>query len=314
MYGGRSNLISSVESRLARIAAAYAPDPRFLAILRISFGLWMMIFPIDIGWIDVVPAEFFHARPGFFFFLTGPPDNSVLLALVILKVALGALLAAGIWTLPVSFALSATLIVTSGIVYSYSKVDHFILFELVPVFLGLAGWGWTWSVDSWLKRRRRHQLLRRPRGMPVLLYAMTIGWAMLSAAVPKVVGDWLNPDRYATRGYLARDLVRDEKLGPLGPWALDAGSDVMWKFLDYATVVAEAGLILVVFAPMIFRLWLLLLGSFHVGVYLVLGISFVDYVLVYAVFFSPVFVWLFSRGSRLFASVGTTTADLDFSK
>jgi uncharacterized membrane protein YphA (DoxX/SURF4 family) len=286
-------VISRLESRLADISGAYAADSRVLAVLRIAFGIWVIAFPVDVTWIAQVPSAFFHARPGLFYFVPGPPNEWFLIGLMVAIAILGAMLAIGVATLPVSIALSAALITSSGLSYSYSKVDHFMLFELVPIFLVFAGWGGTWSVDAYFRRRKTgDQAPHLSNGMPLLLFAMTIGWAMLSAAAPKLAGGWLDPGRYASRGYLARDIVQGEKLGPLGPLALNFDSNLLWKFLDYSTLIAEGGLILVVFFPTVFRIWLILLASFHVGVYLTLGISFVDFVLVYAVFFSPFYIWL----------------------
>lgn len=292
-------MIGWLESRIAGIAADYAPDLRFLAVLRIAFGLWVIVLPVDVTWIADVPVAFFHARPGLFGWLAGPPGEPFLIALMVVTALLGLMLALGILTLPVSLALSVALIVSSGISYSYSKVDHFILFELTPVFLAFAGWGRVWSLDARRLWKGRQPPMPSVRGMPVLLFAMTVGWAMLSAAVPKAAGGWLDPERQASRGYLARDVAYGEKLGPIGPRALGFDSDLVWKALDYATLVAEGALILVVFLPLVFRLWLLLLASFHIGVYLMLGISFLDYVLVYGVFFSPAVVWLFDKAEGI---------------
>lgn len=285
-------VIAQLESLIAKAASSYAPSARYLAIIRIVFGLWMILFPVDLRWMTAVPTEFFHPRPGLFFFLATTPPDSFLVALEAARIALGAVLIVGLWTVPVSILLSLVLIISSGVSYSFSKVDHFILFEITPIFLAIAGWGFRWSLDAAISRRRSSGKPRIARGMPVLLFAMTIGWAMLSAAVPKIVGGWLDPNREATRGYLARDILRDEKLGPLGPSLLQVDSSVIWKIVDYSTLIAEGGLILVVLFPTVYRLWLVLLIGFHIGVYLGLGISFVDYAMVYAVFFSPFVVWL----------------------
>jgi len=148
--------------------------------------------------------------------------------------------------------------------------------------------------------------------MPILLFATTIGWAMLSAAVPKLMGGWLDPSREATHGYVARDLAVGEKVGPLGEWIMTFDFAPLWKFLDYATLLAEGALILFVLTPTLYRLWLVLLSGFHVGVYLPLGISFLDYVLVYGVFFSPAVMWLILRfrssGDRLAGGSGATSS------
>lgn len=287
-------MIARIENLIARAASSYRAEPRFLAVLRIAYGAWILLFPVDILWIGGIADEFFRPRPGPFSVLDQAPPMGVLIAISVIRAILAVVLILGIYTLPVSLVLAACMIVVSGISYSFSKVDHFILFELVPVFLAFAGWGARWSLDSW-RTRRRGRADAPSRGMPVLLFALTIGWAMLSAAVPKVMGGWLEPSRQATRGYIARDAAIDDKLGPLGPWLLTFDFDPFWKAMDYATIAAEGALILFVLTPLIYRLWLVLLIAFHVGVYLTLGISFLDYSLVYAVFFSPVVVWVARR-------------------
>lgn len=284
-----------IETRLASIAKAYTPDLRYLAVLRILFGVWVVWLHVDVSWIGRVPYEFFNPRPGLFFFLSQPPDEIVLRALSIATILLGACVAVGLFTLPASIALSIALITSAGLLYSYSKVNHMILLEIAPLFLAFAGWGCKWSADVVLRGRGGRLTATESRGMPILLFAMTVGWGLLSAAAPKVKGGWLDPDRYASRAYLAREIVRGDRLGLLGNWAMDQQSGAFWKLLDYATIAAEGGLIFVVFFPLLFRIWLLFLASFHIGVYLTLGIDFFDYFLVYAVFMSPLVVWVCRR-------------------
>lgn len=287
-------MIAKAESLIARAAESYRPDARFLAVLRMAYGLWVILVPVDILWMASLPDDFVNPRPGLFSFIDAVPPLGVLIAISVLRFVLAVLLALGIFTVPVSILLTATLITASGLAYSFSKVDHFILFELVPVFLAFAGWGRRWSLDAVI-RRRSSPSGSATRGMPVLLFALTIGWAMLTAAVPKVMGGWLNPARQATRGYIASDVAIGDKPGILGAWLLPLDVDVFWKALDYATVAAEGLLILLVLTPLLFRCWLLLLAGFHIGVYLTLGISFADYLFVYAVFFAPVAMWVSRR-------------------
>jgi uncharacterized membrane protein YphA (DoxX/SURF4 family) len=280
-------VIERIESHLTRVCESYAPNRYFLAALRIVFGVWIIAFSTDISWIAEVPSDFVNPRPGLFAFITGVPSAGLLTAIMTAKLVLGVMVAIGFWTLPASVALTACMMVASGITYSFSKIDHF---ELAPVFLALAGWGGAWSVDAFLGRRAGKP--RRPiHGLPVLLYGMTIAWGMLSAAAPKAANGWLDPSRHATRGYLVRDIALGEKIGPLGEQLLSINSGLFWNFLDYMTIIAEGGLILVVFFPLMFRLWLVMIIAFHVGVYLALGINFSDNLLAYAVFFSPVAVF-----------------------
>lgn len=287
-------MIRLAEDLIDRAVDSYRPDGRFLAALRIAYGLWIIFFPVDLLWIAAVPEDFLNPRAGLFSFVSSVPSIEVLIAVSTVRFVLAVLLVLGIMTVPVSILLTATMVTASGLSYSFSKVDHFILFEIVPVFLAFAGWGRWWSLDSLLRRRRGKPRLST-RGMPVLLFGVTIGWAMLSAAIPKVLGGWLDPSRQATRGYIARDIAWGDKPGPLGAWLLPIDIDLFWKALDYATIAAEGLLLFTVLTPLIYRCWLVLLTGFHIGVYLTLDISFIDYSLVYAVFFSPVVVWLFRR-------------------
>lgn len=283
-------MIDKVEAIVSRAARSYRPDERFLAILRMAYGLWAILMPVDLLWMASVPDGFVNARPGLFAFVDSVPPIGVLVAISAMRFVLAVLLVLGVFTLPVSVLLTAVMITASGLAYSFSKVDHFILFELVPVFLAFAGWGRTWSIDAWIVRRRGRPT-RESDGLPVLLFALTLGWGMLTAAIPKIRGGWLDPSRQATRGYVASDVAIGDKPGPLGEWLLPLDSDLFWKALDYATIAAEGLLILLVLTPLLYRLWLVLLACFHIGVYLTLGISFADYILVYAVFFSPAVMW-----------------------
>ncbi len=287
-------MIATAEAIVARAVEGYRTDGRFLAVLRIAYGLWVVFLPVDILWISAVPQDFLNPRPGLFSFIATVPSLGVLIAITVIRFVLAVLLAIGACTVPVSLLLTITMMTAAGISYSFSKVDHFILFELVPVFLAFAGWGRRWSVDE-LLARRRGRFDASTRGMPVLLFAIALGWAMLSAAVPKALGGWLDPSRQATRGYIASDIVTGDNLGPLGAWILPFDLDIFWKALDYATLAAEGLLILFVFTPVLFRCWLLLLLCFHIGVYLTLGISFLSYALVYAVFFAPIIMWIAHR-------------------
>lgn len=288
-------MIARAEAVVAHAVNGYRADGRFLAALRIAYGIWVILLPVDILWIASVPDDFLHPRPGLFSFIDSVPPVGLLIAISVARFVLAALLVFGVFTVPVSLLLTAAMMTAAGVTYSFSKVDHFILFELVPVFLAFAGWGRRWSIDAVFARRRRGAVDTTTQGLPILLFAMTIGWAMLSAAVPKAIGGWLDPSRQATRGYIATDVATGDKLGPFGAWLLPFDLDAFWKALDYATLAAEGLLILFVFTPVLFRCWLLLLMCFHAGVYLTLGISFADYALVYAVFFAPVVTWVGAR-------------------
>jgi hypothetical protein len=261
------------------IAEGYRPRPTPLGVLRILFALHVMIFPVDYTWVARVPAEFFNPPPGPFALLAGPPSAEFLIGLEIVRFAVALWLLLGWRTLYASIAMSLILIVGSGIVHSFSKVDHFILYELTPLALGLAGWGAALSWDSWRRKARTTD------GFVVFLWGIIVAFGLFTAALPKVRAGWLDPFKEATRSYVARDQVEGMKTGLFADFLLQIDFDLFWKFLDYATVFAEGWLIVAVFLPGFFRLGLLLLSCFHVGVYLSLGIDFSTYFFVYAAFF-----------------------------
>ncbi len=161
--------------------------------------------------------------------------------------ALAVLLAVGILTLPVSILMTAAMITAAGVSYSFSKVDHFILFELVPLFLVFAGWGAS------VVRRRVVAFPPIASGAgdardAVLLYAMTIGWAMLSAAVPKVMAaGWTR--RVRRRGGTSPGHRHQREARTLGSGSCPSTWDLFWKLLDYATIAAEGLLIVFVLTP-----------------------------------------------------------------
>lgn len=269
----RDRLAAAVEW----ICRGYQPTPRAFAALRIVFALKVLLFPGDLLWIAEVPAQFYSPPPGPFLLLSEQPSAGALLALTIVRALVAIWLLVGWKTLWASAVMTAVLLLAAGLSYSFGKVDHFILFDLAPLACGLAGWGAAWSLDA----RRRD---RTTSGYPLFLFATVVGFAMFTAALPKAAAGWLDPARQATRYFVARDEVAGPIPGPFGELALSIDSSLFWKALDWVTVFAEGWLVFVVFLPGVFRLGLLLIITFHVGVFLMMGIDFFDNLYAYAAF------------------------------
>jgi hypothetical protein len=275
-----------------RIADSYRVQPTHLGIVRVLFALHVLIFPVDYAWTAGVPEAFFQARPGLFEWMTAAPDLSFMVALEVGRAVLAALVLVGYRTFQASIALTVVMIVGAGITHSFGKLDHFILYELFPSFMAFAGWGAALSLDARMGRARES------RGFPMLLWAVTVAYALSTAALPKAMAGWLDPAKEASRGFIARDLAENEKLGPFVDAIFAFDNHLFWKFMDYATIVAEGWLIVAVLFPMLFRLGIVALLAFHAGVFMSLGIDFASYFFLYAVFFSPVYVWAVRRLSR----------------
>lgn len=281
-----ANVLGATSRRIDYLCRSYRADPSYLAALRILFALYVLILPVDYSWITSVPSVLFDPAPGPFSLLSGPPSAEFVSVLNVLRIILALMLLFGFRTLEVSVCLSATMVVGSGLANSYGKVDHFILFELTPLALAAAGWGSALSVDAYRSRSKSRRVPRVDPGLPLLAWAMVVAYALVTAALPKVVSGWLDPSREATRGFVARDVADATKLGPLTQAVFEIKFSAFWKFLDYSTLIAESALVVLIFFPLLFRIGIAAIVFFHVGVYLALGISFESYFFVYAPFFS----------------------------
>lgn len=282
-----------VVRRVDRLCAAYAPPLSYLAVVRILFALYVLLRPVPYGWMAGLPDAFFQPPPGPFLALAGPPSHTTVVVLAALRALLAVVVLVGYRTRTASVALTLTLVVGSGFLYSFGRVDHLILFELLPAFMAWAGWGDRLSLDRRLGRVTDDRELGD--GLPLLAWGMTISMALLTAAGPKVMGGWLSPHREAIHGYVARDVAEPSRIGLLARSASTIDSHLIWKVLDVATVFAEGWLFLALLSPVLFRCALLLLLAFHVSVFLMLRIDFESYTLVYLPFFGPPLVSLVTR-------------------
>lgn len=286
----------SLANLVDRLCRAYKADRHYLGIMRIAFALYLLVRPTDYTWVGEVPGAFFQPAPGPFSLLSGPPPAEFFTVLEVTRVVLAIALLVGLRTVEVSIALTVVMVVGAGLTNSFGKVDHFILFEILPLAMAAAGWGAAFSVDAYL-RRGRHRPKSVDRGLPMLIWAMVVAFALFTAAVPKAISGWLNPSREGTRGFVARDVADDTDVGVLTHTIFDIDSVIFWKFLDYATIVAEASLVVLIFFPVLFRLGIFVMLAFHLGVYLTLGIEFDSYLFVYLPFFAGPVMWLIRRYS-----------------
>jgi len=302
----RTGTPSFLRDHIDQLCEAYRGDARFLAVIRIFFALYVIAFPIDYLWAAEVPSILFHPQSGPFSLLSSPPSENFLVGLEVARSILAIALLVGYRTTAASIAMTLTLVTGSGMVNSFGKVDHFILFEILPVAMAAAGWGAAWSLDA--RRSSTPRKALRTRGLPMLIWAVTVAYALFTAALPKAASGWLNPELQATRGYVARDVADPTKLGPLTHEIFDIHAVWLWKALDYAAVFAEGWLIVAVFFPVLFRIGIVVLLGFHLGVYLALGIEFDSYIFVYLPFLSAPAVWVTKRALVRKPDIGRTSA------
>ena len=278
------HVLSRFSNYIEHLAHQYSVSAEYLAIIRVLFALHIIVRPVDYSWAASVPSAFFTPPPGIAWIFQDVPSPSFLTTLEFSQVLLGLALMLGYKTRLVSGSLSLVMMLGSSVVHSFSKIDHNILYELLPAFLAAAGWGTAYSLDS--RKRNRNS---STSGFPILLWASVVAFALFTAGIPKALSGWLNPALEASRSYAAIDLANPVKVGPLAEYFFAYDQPWFWKFIDYTTVIAESWLVLAIFFPWLFRLGIAAALAFHAGVYLILGIDFGHYLFVYAVFlYAPV--------------------------
>lgn len=239
-----------------------------LARFRVIYATCGLLLVPSFAWVAQYPDSMYMPPLGPARLFDGFPDAWVLHALeVVLAVAFAALLVG--WRVGLaSVVATMVMVVGYGFTYSLGKIDHNVLFILTPAVMAAAGWSGRGAV----------------RPVVLRLWAFSVGLAMLSAGLTKVLVGWLDPGTHATFGSALMFVHAYDRSGPLTTLALRSDAGWMWEPLDIAAVALECGLILTVFSWVWFRRALALLCLFHVGVLLLLGIPFGLNVLAYAAF------------------------------
>lgn len=185
--------------------------------------------------------------------------------------------------------------------YSFGKVNHDIPLIIIPLILA----------SSWGNPVSKVKNTQNGKSWAVPLFALLMGLAMLTAAIPKIVSGWLDPSTSALAGHLVRNYFVAERETILATYLLSQNHFYLLKFLDYGTILIESAFIFSVFSLRNFRLVCALACFFHFGVQLTMGISFSTNLLAYALFvnwaylynFESVKHWL-NRLEGFFKSIG----------
>ena len=209
--------------------------------------------------------------------LSGWPSYELLWILSVALVVLYLLLLFGFFVPTVSVLISLLLIAGSSLQFSFGKIDHNVLFVLVPLAMARSGWG------------NRYTLARASevpnRSGPCLgVFAIVVGFAMFTAGFQKLTTGWLDIRTQASYGQLIYSFYSDTRDVLLAPVALHVRSPVLWEGLDYLTVAFEVLFIVAVIRRWLFRAWIGLALVFHIGTLLILNIGFAWNFLAYLLF------------------------------
>ncbi|GGI05180.1 HTTM domain-containing protein [Egicoccus halophilus] len=275
MTGGLGTALETFDRWVARGDFTLEGLGRF----RVLFATYALLRLPNFAWASSFPDALYAPPPGLMTLFDGFPPSAVLTGLeLLLAVALMAVLV-GWRTRPASLVVTAVLVLGHGFTYSLGKIDHAILFFLLPAFLAFAGWDGAWSVDA-----ARERASRTVRHWVLRAYALTVGIAMATAALPKARGGWLSPDSHAVWSQLLIDQQVRQVDTVLGARLVQLDVPVLWEVVDWLTVGLEGVLIVSVLWWPLFRLVLAGLALFHLGVLLTLDIAFVGNLLAYGAF------------------------------
>lgn len=266
------------------IFESYTVTPEGLALYRIAFALFALLFVApghsqyaSFTSFATLPDAFFLPPPGPMQFVSGFPPVAFFEALhVLLPLSLAALLF-GVYTRAASVTTTVLFLLGYGFSYSVGKVNHNMLFVLLPAVMALSNWGAAYSVDA-----QRGRTSRVVASWPIVLVVLITGFAMFTAGVPKILGGWLDPSTQAAQGRLVRQVFVHGRTDLLAPFAAQFDNPVVWELADIATVVFEVGFLVAVLHPFTTRLFAVGAVAFHTGIMAVMNIAFLYNFIVYA--------------------------------
>lgn len=263
---------------------SYRVTPKGLGLYRIAYAAFALLFVApghttysDFSPLASLPDVFYHPPPGPMQMLPGFPPALFFEGLhVLLALSLSAVLF-GFCTRTASVTTTVLFLIGYGFSYSLGKVNHNMLFVLLPALMSLSNWGAAYSFDAQAGRTAR-----AVASWPIVLVTLVTGFAMFTAGFPKILGGWLDPSTQAAQSRLVHQFFIKGRQDLLAPWALQFDSPVLWELFDIATVCFEIGFLFAILHPTTTRLFAVGGLAFHTGVMAVLNIAFLVNLIVYA--------------------------------
>jgi len=251
-----------------------------LGIYRILYCL-LLLFVIGIPnytWIAESPAYLYHPPRSLASLFSSFPGWAFCKLLSVSLVLLFVALLFGYRTILVSILLTVVMLVGQNFAYSYGKIDHTILYVLLPLVMSFSGWGGAYSVDSNLGKTSKVN----PWTISVMAFLM--GFAMFTAGVPKVLGGWLDLNGSAVEHHFVINYFIGERTGLLASLFLNFDRAMVWEFFDYFPIFFEIGFLFAVWRPAFFRGFIFLALGFHLFTGAIFNIFFLSHYGIYLLF------------------------------
>lgn len=269
------------------IFESFAVTPEGLGLYRIFFAAFALLFLtpghsplVDFAAAAALPEAFFLPPPGPMMLFSDFPPASVMHGVELLLTASLVALLLGYRTRLASVLAGALLLIGYGFAFSVGKINHVILFALLPLVMVASNWGAGYSMDA----LRTARPARRVHAWPLTMMALLVGFAMFTAGFSKLLGGWLDPTTQATQGHFVKHFFVRERQDLLAPIFASVEHPFFWEALDVATVAFEVGFLVAAFFPAATRLFAACAVLFHFSTMVMLNISFIFHLPVYAVF------------------------------
>ena len=264
-----------------RVGNAVDTNTESLALFRIIFGLFMLLFSTPYtAWLGSVPQAFFN--PPYLSFanlVSNFPPAPFFYTLDILAVLLLGCITFGIKARFNSLAFFVVAILGNSFTYSFGKIDHSFLVLALVLCMAFSTWGTRYA----LLPDKPHSFDNRRLSLGV--FAVLVAFGMLTAGFLKALY-WIDFDpgtsgflRWFYSGYYT--LGRTELLAPFVTYVPTS----FFELADYTAVFFElSGFIFLLLGRRAWRSWLLAAAAFHLINTLVLNINFNRHFLVYLAF------------------------------
>ncbi len=280
---------------LERWVSSYTYSPEELAVFRIIFGIYTLFSGIipNLLFTTHYPASFYTPPIGMAMLWQNFPSATIAWLLLIIGYALCACLILGFFTRFVSIGLSVHLFACYAIAFSLGKINHNTAYIILPLFLSMSSWGNAYSYDH--HNHRTTIVHTHQDSFVVFFYALTLAWLYCTAALPKIIGGWLNPSTHAVYGWFVQTYYVEHQQALLSPLFMKASSPILWECADWLTVCFECLFLWSVSHVARLRVLCIIAMAFHWIVLNTLNIPSAGFLICYLIFFSQVLQWFVKR-------------------
>lgn len=276
---------------------SYKPLPEHLGLYRIIYATFNLVFLFGFNflWLSELPDAFFAPPPGVAQIWNGFPSPALLYILNSIVVLSNFALLIGYRTFWTSIIHSLSLLFCFSLVFSLGNIYHIILWLILPLVMAFSNWGTRFSWDE-LRETVKPCLTGRQaqnvkfktakviRAWPIMLMSLLMGFAFFTAGFAKILGGWLGTEGSAVWQYFVQVHYSVGRNAYLSEWVTQINSPIFWESLDWVVVLFEFGFLLAVFRASLFRVFCVLGVFFHLGILLILDISFAIHLVVFLLF------------------------------